>query len=134
VPTPDPALKPLDRWVGTWRSLEGHLVDSSENNIKGQATFKWLPGGFFIEQRITLDFYGDGDLQRGADWLRSRNQYLPLYRLQCCLHSRKIATGTCSPLSALSSTLTSRRSSVRHEGALSRLGPIKGNPWIETTG
>ena len=56
-PQPDPALKRLDRFVGTWR-MEGHLVDSSENNIRGQATYRWLPGGFFLEQRIELDFMG----------------------------------------------------------------------------
>jgi Protein of unknown function (DUF1579) len=57
LPTPDPALKRLDRFVGTW-SMEGHLVGSSENNIKGRATYRWLPGGFFLEQRIQLDFMG----------------------------------------------------------------------------
>jgi hypothetical protein len=29
-----------------------------KNNIKGQGTFRWLPGGFFLEQRLTLDFMG----------------------------------------------------------------------------
>jgi Protein of unknown function (DUF1579) len=57
MPTPDPALKRLDRFVGTW-SMEGHLVGSSEKNIKGRATYRWLPGGFFLEQRIQLDFMG----------------------------------------------------------------------------
>jgi Protein of unknown function (DUF1579) len=57
LPTPDPALKSLDRFVGTWR-MEGHLVGSSENNIRGRATYRWLPGGFFLEQRIQLDFMG----------------------------------------------------------------------------
>jgi Protein of unknown function (DUF1579) len=57
MPTPDPALRRLDRFVGTW-SMEGHLVGSSENNIKGRATYRWLPGGFFLEQRIQLDFMG----------------------------------------------------------------------------
>lgn len=56
-PQPDPALKRLDRFVGTW-SMEGHLVGSSENNIKGQTSYRWLPGGFFLEQRIELDFIG----------------------------------------------------------------------------
>jgi hypothetical protein len=56
-PQPDPALKRLDRFVGTW-SMEGHLVGSSENNIKGQTSYRWLPGGFFLEQRIELDFMG----------------------------------------------------------------------------
>jgi Protein of unknown function (DUF1579) len=57
LPTADPALKRLDHLVGTW-SMEGHLVDSNENNIKGQATFRWLPDGFFLEQHIALDFMG----------------------------------------------------------------------------
>jgi hypothetical protein len=57
LPTPDPALRSLDRFVGTW-SMEGHLVGSEDNNIRGQAAFRWLPGGFFLEQHITLDFMG----------------------------------------------------------------------------
>jgi hypothetical protein len=57
MPAPDPALKRLDRFVGTW-SLEGHLVGSSESNIKGRASYRWLPGGFFLEQRVELDFMG----------------------------------------------------------------------------
>ncbi|MGH2663438.1 MAG: DUF1579 family protein [Actinomycetota bacterium] len=57
MPSPDPALKQLDRFVGTW-SMEGHFVGSSENNIKGRATYRWVPGGFFLEQRIELDFMG----------------------------------------------------------------------------
>jgi hypothetical protein len=32
IPEPDPALKRLDRLVGTW-SMDGHLMDSDENNI-----------------------------------------------------------------------------------------------------
>jgi Protein of unknown function (DUF1579) len=57
MPTPDPELKRLDRFVGTW-SMEGNLVGSDEKNIKGQTTFRWLPGGFFLEQRFELDFMG----------------------------------------------------------------------------
>jgi hypothetical protein len=57
LPTPDPALRRLDRFVGTW-SMEGHLVDSDEITVRGQTTFRWLPGGFFLEQRATLDFLG----------------------------------------------------------------------------
>lgn len=36
MPTPDTALGRLDRFVGTW-SMEGHLVGSNEDNIKGKA-------------------------------------------------------------------------------------------------
>ncbi len=41
-PKPDPALKRLDRFVGTW-SMEGHLVGSSENNIKARPTTGGCP-------------------------------------------------------------------------------------------
>jgi hypothetical protein len=57
LPTPDPALKRLDRFVGTW-SMEGSLVGSDKRAITGQATYRWLPGRFFLEQRIDLDFMG----------------------------------------------------------------------------
>jgi hypothetical protein len=57
MPTPNPALKRLDRFVGTW-SMEGHLVGSDENNIKGRVNYRWLPGGFFMEEHIELDFMG----------------------------------------------------------------------------
>jgi Protein of unknown function (DUF1579) len=56
-PAPDPALKRLDRLVGTW-SMRGHLIGSDEENIVGQATFQWLPGGFFMQQDVELDFAG----------------------------------------------------------------------------
>jgi hypothetical protein len=49
LPQPDLALKKLDRLVGTW-SMQGHLVGSDEKNIEGTTTFRWLPGGFFMEQ------------------------------------------------------------------------------------
>ena len=57
MPRPDPALTRLDRFVGTW-SMEGHLVGSNEDNLTGQASYRCLPGGFFLEQRIELDFWG----------------------------------------------------------------------------
>ncbi len=57
LPTPHPELKRLDRFVGTW-SMAGDLVGAEGKNILGQATFRWLPGGFFLEQHITLDFLG----------------------------------------------------------------------------
>ncbi len=43
MPQPDPALKRLDRLIGTW-SMKGHLIGSHEENIIGRATFEWLPG------------------------------------------------------------------------------------------
>jgi hypothetical protein len=57
LPQPDAALKRLDRLVGRW-SMEGNLVDSDEKNIKGETSFRWLPGGFFLEQRVKIDFMG----------------------------------------------------------------------------
>lgn len=57
LPTPDPALRQLDRYVGTW-SMEGHLVVSDEIAIKGETTFRWLPGGFFLVQDFRMDFMG----------------------------------------------------------------------------
>jgi Protein of unknown function (DUF1579) len=56
-PKPDPALKRLDRFVGTW-SMEGRLVGSDKITITGETTFRWLPGGFFLEQHVRLDFMG----------------------------------------------------------------------------
>ena len=57
LPTPDPALRQLDRYVGTW-SMEGHLVGSDEIAIEGETTFRWLPGGFFLVQDFRMDFMG----------------------------------------------------------------------------
>lgn len=57
LPQPDPALRRLDRLVGHW-SMEGHLVGSDETNIRGETSFRWLPGDFFLEQRVQIDFMG----------------------------------------------------------------------------
>jgi hypothetical protein len=56
-PTPDPALRKLDRYVGTW-DMTGRTIGSDTDNVKGRTTFEWLPGGFFLQQRISLDFAG----------------------------------------------------------------------------
>lgn len=57
MPTPDPALKLLERFVGTW-NMHGRTLGSDVDNVHGQATFEWLPGGFFLQQRIKLAFAG----------------------------------------------------------------------------
>jgi Protein of unknown function (DUF1579) len=57
LPQPDPALRRLDRLLGTW-AMEGNLVGSDEKSIQGETTFRWLPGGFFLEQRARIDFLG----------------------------------------------------------------------------
>jgi hypothetical protein len=56
-PGPDPALRLLDRFVGTW-DMKGRTVDSGVDNVSGQTTFEWLPGGYYLTQRIKLDFTG----------------------------------------------------------------------------
>lgn len=56
-PAPDPALKKLDRFVGTW-DMKGRTLDSDVDDVSGRTTFEWLPGGFFLQQRIKLDFSG----------------------------------------------------------------------------
>jgi hypothetical protein len=57
MPQPDPALKRLDRLVGSW-SMKGHFVGSDDENIIGRTTFSWLPGGFFLRQDFEMDFAG----------------------------------------------------------------------------
>jgi hypothetical protein len=57
TPTPDPALHRLDVLVGDW-TMTGHLVGSTEENIVGHASFRWLDGGFFLQQDIEIDFAG----------------------------------------------------------------------------
>jgi hypothetical protein len=43
-PTPD--LKSLDRLVGTWKM---------SGDTKGQVTYEWMEGGFFLIQHVDLD-------------------------------------------------------------------------------
>src|SRR5688500_2439984 len=53
----DPALHRLDRFVGTWE-VTGRTLDAEEDNVSGRLTFEWLPGGFFLQQRVQIDFTG----------------------------------------------------------------------------
>ncbi len=46
---PTPALKRLDRLVGTWE-LSGE--------VRGRVAYEWLDGGFFLIQRVDLDREG----------------------------------------------------------------------------
>ena len=57
MPKPDPALKRLEKFIGTWE-MKGRTLNSKEDNVYGRATFEWLPGGFFLQQRIELNFMG----------------------------------------------------------------------------
>jgi hypothetical protein len=56
-PEPDPALRRLDPLVGDW-SMTGNLVGTSEESISGRASFRWLEGGFFLQQDVEIDFAG----------------------------------------------------------------------------
>jgi hypothetical protein len=38
--------------------MKGHLIGSDEENVIGRTTFEWLPGGFFLQQRVEMDFAG----------------------------------------------------------------------------
>jgi hypothetical protein len=56
-PGPDPALRRLDRFVGTW-DVRGRTLDAEEDNVSGRLAFEWLTGGFFLQQRVQLNFMG----------------------------------------------------------------------------
>jgi hypothetical protein len=56
-PRPDPALKRLEKFIGNWE-MKGRTLNSREDNVLGRVTFEWLPGGFFLQQRIELSFMG----------------------------------------------------------------------------
>ena len=56
-PQPEPALKRLDKLVGSW-TMKGRTLDSEAHNISGRTTFEWLPGGFFLQQRFEMNFAG----------------------------------------------------------------------------
>ncbi len=56
-PGPDPALKALDMFVGTWQ-VTGRTLGAEEDNVAGTLRFEWLPGGFFLQQHVELDFGG----------------------------------------------------------------------------
>jgi hypothetical protein len=57
LPQPDPALRRLDRFVGTW-NMKGRTLGSDVDNVEGQTSFEWLPGGYFLQQRVRLNFAG----------------------------------------------------------------------------
>jgi len=57
MPTPDPSLKALDKFVGRW-SMSGNLPGADEEILKGEASFEWLPGGFFLKQTVSMSFMG----------------------------------------------------------------------------
>jgi len=61
IPTPDPALKRLDRLVGTW-NMKGRPLGSDKDSITGTTAFTWLHDGigkaFFLQQDMEMDYDG----------------------------------------------------------------------------
>lgn len=41
---PNAALGRLERLIGVWK-IEGRKFDSDHDNVSGQVTIEWLPGG-----------------------------------------------------------------------------------------
>lgn len=54
VAKPNPALKPSDVMVGVW-DLQGRDFTTKEE-IRGQSTFAWLEGGFFLVHRFSISY------------------------------------------------------------------------------
>jgi uncharacterized protein YndB with AHSA1/START domain len=55
-PEPSPALRALNRLVGTWEHSGG---------VQGTVTYEWMEGGFFLIQRVELE--QDGQKVRGIE-------------------------------------------------------------------
>ena len=53
---PNPALRALELMVGTWDLTGRDLTTNAE--IRGQSTFEWLEGGFFLVHRFSFDYAG----------------------------------------------------------------------------
>lgn len=56
-PKPSPALRCLERLVGTW-DIKGRTLDSKDDDITGRMTCEWLPGEFFLKQSGEIYFRG----------------------------------------------------------------------------
>ena len=57
MPTPHPQHKTLEPMIGRWR-LHGRTDGAPEDNIFGTLELSWLPGGFFLLQKVDIDFAG----------------------------------------------------------------------------
>ncbi|MEU1727485.1 hypothetical protein ACNF49_07170 [Actinomadura sp. ATCC 39365] len=68
-PRPDQALRRLDFLAGTW-SLSGQFDSSGETGgeLRGTATFRWLPGGFFLVHHWSHTFHLDGHLVQDTSY------------------------------------------------------------------
>lgn len=64
-PMPNPAMKRLERLVGSWK-MSGGPVGGDQNTMTGSFTFKWLYGenglGLFLQQDMEMN-YGDTYVQ-----------------------------------------------------------------------
>ncbi len=67
-PTPNPAMKRLERLVGDWK-MSGGPVGSAEDSMTGSFTFKWLYEenglGLFLQQDMDMDY--NGTLVKGRE-------------------------------------------------------------------
>lgn len=61
TPKPDPALKSLERLIGTWKVFD----PSGKGGVNGHVTYEWMEGGFFLLQRF--DFDHNGQKVRGIE-------------------------------------------------------------------
>ena len=57
LPQPDPALRRLDPFVGSW-TFRGRTVGAAADDFIARTTFAWLPGGFFLRQEFQADYGG----------------------------------------------------------------------------
>jgi hypothetical protein len=61
APTPNPDLRSLDRLVGTWDVFD----PTGPGGVRGQVTYEWMEGGFFMIQHVDLD--SDGRRIKGIE-------------------------------------------------------------------
>lgn len=57
LPMPDPALRRLDPFIGSW-TFRGRTVGATADDFIARTTFAWLPGGFFLRQEFTAEYRG----------------------------------------------------------------------------
>jgi hypothetical protein len=57
MPQPHPKLRTLEPMVGRWR-MQGRTDGATEDDIFGTLELDWLPGGFFLRQRVQIDVAG----------------------------------------------------------------------------
>jgi hypothetical protein len=55
MPEPHPALRQLDRLVGTW-NITGY--DDAGGELKGTEVYEWMEGGFFMKQEVDQLYSG----------------------------------------------------------------------------